>query len=65
MTRPTHTERYAPLFAKLTEPGQSTALPLSVKSALMAAVAKHNKLKQGAYRVAKFSATECRIWRIA
>lgn len=64
-------DKWAPLFAKLTKPGQSVALPAAWHGPVGAACVKRNKSgkdgnKSGAtWRVRKISATESRLWRVA
>ena len=57
--------KYDPLFARLTKPGQSTAIPGDTKGALAAAIIKRNKTGPGTFKVAMTGATEARVWRIA
>lgn len=57
--------KWAPVFDLLQKPGQSVALPRTMKSALAAAALKRNRLKQGTFKVALVSQTEARIWRTA
>lgn len=58
--------KWDPLFAKLTEPGQSVAVPGHVKSAIAAAINKRKKDKDaGTYRVAMTGNGLARVWRTA
>jgi hypothetical protein len=57
--------KWEPLFAKLTKPDQSIAVPAKVKGALAAAVAKRNKQKRGTFAIALTSADQARVWRLA
>jgi len=58
--------KWAPLFAKLTKPGQSIAIPAHARGAVGAAVCKQNKKpgKMGKFRVA-LEGDHARVWRIA
>lgn len=57
--------KWDPLFDKLTTPGQSVAVPLSVKAALAAAAHKRNKEQRGEYRVMITGPEQARVWRVA
>lgn len=57
--------KWEPLFAKLTKPTQSIAVPSHIKGALAAAANKRNKEKRGTFRVAMTGPGEARIWRVA
>ncbi len=58
--------KWAPLFARLTKPGQSIALPGHVRGAVGAAIGKINREKtHGTYRIAMTGADSARIWRVA
>ncbi len=58
--------KWAPLFAKLTKPGQSIAVPADMRGAVGAAANKVNGLKtQGRFRVALVDENTARVWRVA
>lgn len=59
------TSKWDPLFAMLKKAGQSIATTADLKGALAAEAAKRNRRGPGKFKVAKTSATEARIWRIA
>ena len=56
--------KWGPLFAKLTKPGQSVAIPANARGAIGAAASKINKTgTQGKYRVARVPGG-ARVWRV-
>ena len=57
--------KWAPLFAKLQKPGQSTQIPGHMKTAVAAATYAQNKRKCGTFRVAMVNTTTARVWRTA
>jgi hypothetical protein len=57
-------DTYDPLFALLTRPGLSVALPLEYRGALAEAAQQKTLLRQGRYCVRQVSTHECRIWRL-
>lgn len=60
-------DKWAPLFDRLTKPGQSVAIPGTAKSALAAAAIKRNKLQppRGKFAVQKTGPDTARVWRVA
>lgn len=60
------TNKWQPLFDKLTKPGQSIAFPAGMRGAVGAAAMKINRLKtHGNFRVALTGNDTARIWRVA
>lgn len=58
--------KWDPLFAKLTKPGQSVAVPGHVKNAIAAAIAKRRKDKVGGtFKVGITSPGQARLWRLS
>jgi hypothetical protein len=58
--------KWHPLFAKLTKPGQSVAIPGELRGAVGAAAAKLNRTKaHGEFRIAMVDRDTARVWRTA
>jgi len=59
-------DKWAPLFDKLANQGDSTALPAIFVPALMAAIAKRNRAAgKPLYRLSKTGPEQARVWRVA
>jgi hypothetical protein len=56
--------KWAPLFDKLAEPGDSIAIPAKIMIALRAETVKRTKAGSGHYRVLRTDDGGARIWRI-
>ena len=57
--------KWAPLFDKLKNKGDSIALPAEFGPAIAAAARKNKSYKPGTWRIARVSTEQVRIWRLA